>query len=119
MTFVHCASFLRKNSILIDSANAVRTPLRLMHVTDSDAPHAEKTQEQVIHIFHTMSKMDGATKTYAAFQMRSFRENLSIPDKIWAESEPSFKEEIAKIRSKFMLGIVRGVRGATSQTPTP
>ena len=47
-----------------------------------------------------MAEIDGVTKTYAAFQMRSFRENLSIPDKIWAELEPSFKEEITKIRSR-------------------
>src|SRR5687767_5064077 len=92
MTFDHCASYLRKNSIIIDSANAVKLPLRLMHVTDSEALQKEKTQEQVIHIFHTMSKVDGLVITYAAFQMRSFRENLSIPDKIWAELEPSSKE---------------------------
>src|SRR5687767_2135247 len=92
-----------------------------MHVTDSGTEQVEKTQEQVIYIFNTMAKIDGAVKTYAAFQMRSFRENLSIPDKIWAELQPSFKEEIAKIRSRLHATERQGSQGsqAPSQTPTP
>src|SRR5687767_983204 len=92
-----------------------------MHVTDSGTEQVEKTQEQVIYIFNTMAKIDGAVKTYAAFPMRSFRENLSIPDKIWAELEPSFKEEITKIRSRVHAKERQGSQGnqAPSQTPTP
>src|SRR5688572_6013634 len=121
MTFDHCATYLRKNSILIDNANILKTPTRLMHVIDSGTEQEEKTQEQVIYIFNTMARIDGAVKTYAAFQMRSFRENLSIPEKIRAELEPSFKEEIAKIRSRLCTKNRQGSQGsqAPSQTPTP
>src|SRR5687767_8904156 len=67
-----------------------------------------------------MAQIDGVQKTYAAFQMRSFRENLSIPDKIWAELEPAYKEEIMKIRSRVKARDRPGSQGsqAPSQAPT-
>src|SRR5687767_3440674 len=66
MTFDQCASYIRQNSILIDSAKAIRTSIRLVHVTDSEMQSEEKTYDQVLQSFLTMAKVDDVTKTYAA-----------------------------------------------------
>src|SRR5687767_9093679 len=98
MTFNQCATYLRKNAILIDHVSRAKPSSRLMHVSE-DFPMEtdEKTFEDAIKIFHVMATEGGLLATYNAFQMLSFRDNLSIPNKIWAKMKPSFKEKVNKI----------------------
>ena len=94
MNFDQCASYLRKNAIMIDHANTVKQPTRLMHVEensqetvpDSNPP---KTIEQVSRMFYTMAEDHGLANTFRMYQIRQFRESLSIPSVIWSELEPA------------------------------
>src|SRR5687767_2326953 len=64
MTFEQCASYLKRNSILIDYANSIKTSVRVMLKESSplSTDLEEKTFDEVIHIFHTMAKIDGVYK---------------------------------------------------------
>ena len=104
-TFEMSAAYLRQNSILIDHANAVKPPARLMHVEDisplEPPSNIPKTLEQVSKIFHSFAQESGLQHTFRMFQARSFRESLSIPSEIWKELEPVIQEQINKIRQKI------------------
>lgn len=106
MGFDQCASYLRKNAIMIDHANTVKQPARLMLVEDASHekaanPNPPKTIEQVSRMFYTMAEEHGLVNTYRMYQTRQFRETLSIPSAIWAELEPAIQEKINKIRSEI------------------
>ena len=87
MTYDQCAAYLRRNAILIDKANMERKPSRLMYVEDSNqAP--EKSVDDVMTLFQTMAEEGGLLSTYRMFNTRTFRDSMSIPDKIWKEMDP-------------------------------
>jgi hypothetical protein len=100
-TYKQCGSYLRKNSILIDSMKAKRTPVRLMNVQDDlPKPISYDTAEKVTQLFHSVASIEGVYPTYRMFSLKTYRESCSIPDKIWAELEPMFKKKINEIRAK-------------------
>lgn len=105
LTYEQCAAYLRKNAILISHFNKSIPPTRLMH-TDTDNEIQDPgnptscrydTAEKVTRLFHTMALSGGVSPTYNIFATKSFRENLSIPYKIWAELDPIFKDKINEI----------------------
>jgi hypothetical protein len=101
-TYEECGAYLRKNSILIDSMKARKTPVRLMNVQDAQPePISYDTSEKVTQLFHSVAMVEGIYPTYKMFALKTYRESLSIPDKIWAELEPMFKEKINEIRTKI------------------
>ena len=59
------------------------------------------TVEKFSQLFLTTATVEGVLPTYRAFSMKSYRETFSIPDKIWAELEPIFKEKINEISAKI------------------
>ena len=98
MNFDDCASYLRKNAFMIDHANTVKQPARLMHVEEISQetvpnPIPPKTIEQVSRMFYTMAGDHGLANTYRMYQIRQFRESLSIPSVIWVELEPAIQED--------------------------
>src|SRR5687767_12767572 len=104
MTYDQCAAYLRSNAILIDNTNSLKAPTRLMHVEESSpelTPASEKSLDQVLNIFHTMANAGGIRLAYNTINNNSFRERLSIPDKIWKELEPSLKDKVNAIRTKL------------------
>jgi hypothetical protein len=85
------AAYLRRNAVTIDYANQARTPTRLMHVEKNPTPtkNHEKTVEEVSQLFTEYAEHAGINATYKHFNVRGFRDNLSIPPLIWNELEPS------------------------------
>ena len=68
-----------------------------MHVAEDieqefTPPNLFDSTEQVTKFFHTMAKENGLHPTFQVFKTKTFRESLSIPDKIWAELEPLVKK---------------------------
>ena len=81
-------------------------PLDFLHVEETPSnisPNRYDTVELVTEAFKDLAKKEGTYPAYKIFAIRSFRENLSIPDKIWAELEPMIKEKINAIRKKVRL----------------
>ena len=108
--FDQCASYLRKNAMMIDYANTVKTPARLMLVEDtptrkiapvSSNPTPDKTLEQVSRMFYTMAEEHGLENTFRMYQTQQFRESLNIPSEIWVELEPAIKEKINELRTQI------------------
>jgi hypothetical protein len=103
MTYEQCTAYLRKNSILIDQIKTTKPPIRLLNAQE-DQPNKSSqpsgkydTMEKVTNLFHLVATTEGLTPTYRVFAMKSYRESLSIPDKIWVELYSVFKDKINKI----------------------
>ena len=106
LTYEQCAAYICRNAILIDFSNTNKTPTKLMHVAEDieqefTPPNLYDSIEQVTKLFHFMAKESGLHPTFQVFATKTFRENLSIPDKIWAELEPLVREKINAIRAQI------------------
>ena len=107
MTYEQCTKYLRSNSILIDSHNAIKAPSKLMHVEKQKEKYNKYTTvEHVSKIFHTMALEHGYKNTYNMFNTQTFRESLNILAALWTELEPEIREKIveARIRAKAKRG---------------
>src|SRR5688500_13093280 len=69
-----------------------KTPARLMHVEGSNqVPVQEKLGEEDLKLVQTMAKEGGLSTTYKMFNTRTFRESMTIPDKICNEMETTLR----------------------------
>jgi hypothetical protein len=114
MSYDQSATYLRSNSMIVDSQTKKQTPARLMHAEKSpdEKEPSGHTLDSVAKLFHTMASESDINHTYHMFNAKTFRESLGIPSAIWAELEPLIKDRINEIRAEL-----KAKRGYSNQTP--
>ena len=99
MSYDQCAAYLREKALYIDRLNQSKALSRLILVQDKEHEPSleEKSPEEVLKLFHTMSQSSSIHQTYKMFNTKTVRESLSIPEAIWSELEPMIKAKIDEI----------------------
>jgi hypothetical protein len=101
LSYEMTADYLTQNAIIMDEDNAAHKPKHIMTVNESIEEPGWLNIEETSLLFATIANDTSAFRAYQAFNSRTLRKPLRIPDDIWHVLEPVIKKQIDTIRSKF------------------